>query len=147
MPPQNLQHRRTHNLLLISKLLNLRDNASPFTLILDSLEQSGKPLIHEYIRRAKVFLPPSIARLSFLKLQLLNIIRLQKFKQFTSPSKPSAPQEMSRSSSKPGPKTPLPCKRRYQLISLQPKVRHFSHGPSTPIHILIPTLPATNPPI
>ncbi|KAI9698005.1 MAG: hypothetical protein M1836_004358 [Candelina mexicana] len=44
MPPANLQHRRTHNLLLISKLLNLRENASPFTLILDSLEQSGKPL-------------------------------------------------------------------------------------------------------
>ncbi|KAI9718875.1 MAG: hypothetical protein M1812_003759 [Candelaria pacifica] len=54
MPPQNLQHRRTHNLLLISKLLNLREDASPFTLILDSLEQSGKPLIQEYLRRAKV---------------------------------------------------------------------------------------------
>ncbi|OJD36405.1 histone acetylation protein 2 [Diplodia corticola] len=41
---KQLQHRRAHNLLLISKLLNSRENASPFTLILDSLEQSGKGL-------------------------------------------------------------------------------------------------------
>ncbi|KAI9880386.1 MAG: hypothetical protein M1830_003703 [Pleopsidium flavum] len=53
MPPQNLQHRRTHHLLLISKLLNLRDNASPFTLVLDTLEQSGRPLVREFIGRAK----------------------------------------------------------------------------------------------
>lgn len=54
MPPSTLQHRRTHNLLLVSKLLCLRDAASPFTLALDSLEQSAKPLITEYIRRAQV---------------------------------------------------------------------------------------------
>ena len=54
MPPTNLQHRRTHNLLLVSKLLHLRDNASPFTLVLDSLEQSGKALVREFIKRAKV---------------------------------------------------------------------------------------------
>lgn len=54
MAPTHLQHRRTHNLLLVSKLLNQRDAASPFTLVLDSLEQSAKPLIAEYIRRAKV---------------------------------------------------------------------------------------------
>ncbi|CAK4032636.1 Elongator complex 5 [Lecanosticta acicola] len=52
MPPSSLQHRRTHNLLLISKLLSQRDAASPFTLVLDSLEQSGKPLLAEYRRRA-----------------------------------------------------------------------------------------------
>ncbi|KAK4631575.1 Elongator complex protein 5 [Fulvia fulva] len=52
MAPAALQHRRTHNLLLISKLLNQRDAASPFTLVLDSLEQSGKALVAEYIRRA-----------------------------------------------------------------------------------------------
>lgn len=54
MAPTNLSHRQTHNLLLISKLLSLRDTASPFTLLLDSLEQPATPLIKEYIRRAKV---------------------------------------------------------------------------------------------
>lgn len=52
MPSQTLSHRRTHNLLLISRLLSLRDNVSPFTLLLDSLSQSAKPLVREYIRRA-----------------------------------------------------------------------------------------------
>lgn len=47
-------HRRTHNLLLISKLLNLHDNASPLILVQDSLEQPAAPLLKEYIRRAKV---------------------------------------------------------------------------------------------
>lgn len=50
----NLSHRRTHNLLLISKLLNQRDHASPFTLVLDTLEQPAKPLIRDYIRRARL---------------------------------------------------------------------------------------------
>lgn len=54
MAPTNLSHRQTHNLLLISKLLSLRDTVSPFTLLLDSLEQPATPLIKEYIRRAKV---------------------------------------------------------------------------------------------
>ncbi|GAB1725819.1 hypothetical protein NU195Hw_g2544t1 [Hortaea werneckii] len=53
MAPSHLQHRRTHNLLLISKLLAQRDAASPFTLVLDSLEQAARPLIAEYIKRAK----------------------------------------------------------------------------------------------
>jgi len=51
-----LQHRRTHNLLLISKLLNQRETTSPFTLIIDILEQSGKPLLRECIKRANVIL-------------------------------------------------------------------------------------------
>lgn len=50
----NLSHRRTHNLLLISKLLSLRDTASPLTLLVDSLGQPATPLIQEYIRRANV---------------------------------------------------------------------------------------------
>ena len=50
----NLSHRRTHNLLLISKLLSLRDTASPLTLLVDSLAQPATPLIQEYIRRANV---------------------------------------------------------------------------------------------
>ncbi|KAJ5173783.1 Histone acetylation protein 2 [Penicillium coprophilum] len=54
MVPINLSHRRTHNLLLISKLLSLRDTASPLTLVLDSLEQPATPLLKEYIRRAKL---------------------------------------------------------------------------------------------
>ena len=53
MSTSNIQHRRTHNLLLISKLLNQRDAPSPFTLVLDNLEQSGKPLVAELTRRAK----------------------------------------------------------------------------------------------
>lgn len=61
MAPTTLQHRRTHNLLLISKLLNQRDSASPFTLVLDSLEQSAKPLVKEYIRRANVRPPIKLA--------------------------------------------------------------------------------------
>lgn len=56
MAPINLSHRRTHNLLLISKLLSLRDTASPLTLVLDSLEQPATPLLKEYIRRAKVYI-------------------------------------------------------------------------------------------
>jgi elongator complex protein 5 len=56
----NLSHRRTHNLLLISKLLNQRDHASPFTLIFDSLEQPARPLLREYLRRAKLAKSSSI---------------------------------------------------------------------------------------
>ncbi|KAA8911330.1 Elongator complex protein 5 [Sphaerosporella brunnea] len=50
--PFPADHRRTHNLLLLSRLLSLRDNASPFTLLLDSLSQSAAPLVTEYISRA-----------------------------------------------------------------------------------------------
>ncbi|MCJ1250532.1 hypothetical protein MMC30_007760 [Trapelia coarctata] len=53
MADRAMQHRRTHNLLLFQRLLALREGSSPFTLILDSLEQSGRLLILEYIRRAK----------------------------------------------------------------------------------------------
>jgi len=54
MPPEVSQSRRTQSRLLVSKLLDSRDSASPFTLIIDSLEQSARPLWQEYIRRAKV---------------------------------------------------------------------------------------------
>ncbi|PSK45135.1 hypothetical protein B9Z65_2275 [Elsinoe australis] len=53
MAPNNLEHRQTHNLLLISKLLNQRESASPFTLVLDSLEQSARPLIADCMQRAR----------------------------------------------------------------------------------------------
>ncbi|CAJ2508227.1 Uu.00g094130.m01.CDS01 [Anthostomella pinea] len=48
------QHARSHALLLLQKLLNLRDSASPLTLVLDTLEQSAKPVIREFMGRAKV---------------------------------------------------------------------------------------------
>lgn len=54
MPPSPLQHRRTHNTLLFQKLLNLRDGASPFTLVLDTLEQSGGRVVREFVERAQV---------------------------------------------------------------------------------------------
>jgi len=54
MAPSPLQQRRTHNTLLFQKLLNLRDGASPFTLVLDTLEQSGGCVVKEFVRRAKV---------------------------------------------------------------------------------------------
>ncbi|KAL5047769.1 hypothetical protein BDW71DRAFT_206135 [Aspergillus fruticulosus] len=54
MAPSKSSHRQTHNLLLVSKLLSLRDAASPLTLLLDSLEQPATPLIKEYIRRARL---------------------------------------------------------------------------------------------
>lgn len=54
MAPSLVAQRRTHNLLLFQKLLNLRDGASPFTLILDHLEQSAQPAVEEFISRAKV---------------------------------------------------------------------------------------------
>ena len=54
MSHTNVAHRRTHNLLLISKLLSQQSQASPFTLVIDSLELPAKPLLREYLRRAKL---------------------------------------------------------------------------------------------
>ncbi|ESZ94234.1 hypothetical protein SBOR_5368 [Sclerotinia borealis F-4128] len=54
MAPSPLQQRRTHNTLLFQKLLNLRDGASPFTLVLDSLAQSGRAVVGEFWRRALI---------------------------------------------------------------------------------------------
>ncbi|KAF2858605.1 hypothetical protein K470DRAFT_278359 [Piedraia hortae CBS 480.64] len=48
MPPHKT-HAHTHKLLLMNKLLS---DPSPFTLILDTLEQSSRPLIKEILRRA-----------------------------------------------------------------------------------------------
>ena len=64
MSHTSLTHRRTHNLLLISKLLNQRDTASPFTLVQDTLEQPAKPLLREYLRRARLS-KASVVFLSF----------------------------------------------------------------------------------
>ncbi|KAH9901984.1 histone acetylation protein 2 [Xylariomycetidae sp. FL2044] len=54
MPSSAPSHARSHALLLFQKLLNLRDSASPLTLVLDTLEQSAKPVLQEFLSRAKV---------------------------------------------------------------------------------------------
>ncbi|KAI5865554.1 histone acetylation protein 2 [Durotheca rogersii] len=54
MPSSTQSHARSHALLLLQKLLNLRDNASPLTLVLDTLEQSAKPVVREFLSRAKI---------------------------------------------------------------------------------------------
>ena len=61
-------HARSHALLLLQKLLNLRDGASPLTLVLDSLEQSGGPVVREFMNRAKVGPGFPLFFLSFLLL-------------------------------------------------------------------------------
>ena len=43
-----------NNLLLLNKVLSSRDNISPFTLIIDDLEQTSKPLLRVFKTRAKV---------------------------------------------------------------------------------------------
>ncbi|KAF7548730.1 hypothetical protein G7046_g8574 [Stylonectria norvegica] len=54
MAPTNNAHTRSHSLLLLQKLLNLRDGASPLTLVLDSLEQTAQPVLGEFIARSKI---------------------------------------------------------------------------------------------
>lgn len=54
MAPSAQAHSRNHSLLLLQKLLNLRDSASPLTLVLDTVEQSAGPLVREFMTRAKV---------------------------------------------------------------------------------------------
>ena len=58
MSNRALQHRRLHNLLLFQKLLSSKDASSPFTLVLDSVEQSAWPLVRHFIHHAKVRLLP-----------------------------------------------------------------------------------------
>jgi len=54
MAPTSNIHARSHSLLLLQKLLNLRDGASPLTLMIDNLEQPARPVISEFVARAKV---------------------------------------------------------------------------------------------
>ncbi|KAM0797624.1 Elongator complex protein 5 [Usnea florida] len=57
MPPspstRALNHRRQHNILLLKKVLEARDGASPFTLVLDSVEQSARGLVALCVERAR----------------------------------------------------------------------------------------------
>ncbi|CAK7197516.1 hypothetical protein SEUCBS139899_000163 [Sporothrix eucalyptigena] len=45
--------RSSYSVLLFQKLLNLRDGVSPLTLVLDTVRESGTPLIEEMMLRAK----------------------------------------------------------------------------------------------
>ncbi|KAJ4378636.1 hypothetical protein N0V86_005506 [Didymella sp. IMI 355093] len=49
--PGNVAQHQRHSLQLISRVLNIRTNASPFTLILDDLDQRAMPLVGELVRR------------------------------------------------------------------------------------------------
>ncbi|KAF5622494.1 elongator complex 5 [Fusarium sp. NRRL 52700] len=54
MAPTSNVHARSHSLLLLQKLLNLRDGASPLTLVIDNLEQPARPVLREFVSRAKI---------------------------------------------------------------------------------------------
>jgi elongator complex protein 5 len=58
MAPTSNVHARSHSLLLLQKLLNLRDGASPLTLVIDNLEQPAPPVLSEFVSRAKVLKVP-----------------------------------------------------------------------------------------
>jgi elongator complex protein 5 len=47
------RNKKLHNQILISRLLQCRDPISPVTLLCDSLHQTGWPLIHDIISKAK----------------------------------------------------------------------------------------------
>jgi elongator complex protein 5 len=52
MAPLALAQHQRHYVHLMSRVLNIRTNASPFTLILDDLNQRAMPLVSELVRRA-----------------------------------------------------------------------------------------------
>ncbi|KAI1039892.1 hypothetical protein LB505_007114 [Fusarium chuoi] len=54
MAPTSNVHARSHSLLLLQKLLNLRDGSSPLTLVIDNLEQPARPVLSEFVLRAKI---------------------------------------------------------------------------------------------
>jgi elongator complex protein 5 len=51
MAPLALAQYQRHSVHLMSRVLNIRTNASPFTIILDDLNQRAMPLIGEMVRR------------------------------------------------------------------------------------------------
>ncbi|KAL5117065.1 hypothetical protein ACEQ8H_005024 [Pleosporales sp. CAS-2024a] len=51
MAPQTKEQNQRHSLLLMTRLLCIRNNVSPFTLVLDDLNQRAMPLIDEMMRR------------------------------------------------------------------------------------------------
>ncbi|PQE09473.1 histone acetylation 2 protein [Rutstroemia sp. NJR-2017a BVV2] len=120
MAPSPLQQRRTHNTLLFQKLLNLRDGASPFTLVLDTLEQSGAPIVKEFWRRALIS-KSKIIFISFSTLQkrlpfapdvfisahnkTLSILRKEIISHLPSPTQPLLNQQSKSCQTTPNPTT------------------------------------------
>jgi elongator complex protein 5 len=51
MAPLGLAQYQRHSIHLMSRVLNIRTNASPFTLILDDLNQRAMPVVGELVRR------------------------------------------------------------------------------------------------
>ncbi|KAK7432479.1 hypothetical protein QQZ08_001044 [Neonectria magnoliae] len=68
MAPTSTAHTRSHSILLLQKLLNLRDGASPLTLVIDSLEQPAQPVLGDFVSRAKIA-KASVIFLSFVTLK------------------------------------------------------------------------------
>ncbi|KAH7089715.1 Elongator subunit Iki1-domain-containing protein [Paraphoma chrysanthemicola] len=52
MAPLNLAQHQRHYVHLMSRVLNIRTNASPFTVLLDDLNQRAMPFVSELVRRA-----------------------------------------------------------------------------------------------
>jgi elongator complex protein 5 len=52
MAPLALAQYQRHSIHLMTRVLNIRTNASPFTLILDDLNQRAMPLVGELVRRS-----------------------------------------------------------------------------------------------
>jgi elongator complex protein 5 len=63
---------RNHKRRLLQNVINQKDNASPLTLILDSLEQSAQPLVQEFMRAAKVVSQDSYSASSVKKQTLIH---------------------------------------------------------------------------
>jgi elongator complex protein 5 len=52
MAPLTALQYKSHSIQLMTRVLNMRRNASPFTVVLDDLNQRAMPLLSEMIRRA-----------------------------------------------------------------------------------------------
>ncbi|CAK7270850.1 hypothetical protein SEPCBS57363_004313 [Sporothrix epigloea] len=50
----HVQSRSSYSVLVLQRLLNLREGVSPLTLVLDTVRESGVPLVEEMMLRAKV---------------------------------------------------------------------------------------------
>ena len=146
MTDRTLHHRRVHNLLLFQKLLQLREGVSPFTLLLDTIEQPAKPLLQHFIKNAKVAYPLTLPFL-LLSLSLFAISKSQQWKSnahvlrhptqtsFSSHSKHLIPVPWaSAHSSKDEGKASILCRRRFR-----PRAR------ITSVSLLLSLLPLSSP--
>lgn len=145
MAPSAQAHHRSHSLLLLQKLLNLRDTASPLTFILDTLEQSAAPLVQEFIIRAKVspsltllLLHPRILTFPFTDQQSQNHPRVPRNSQKThqhrrlhqSPRQiPPRPSNRNSLTRRP---RPSPSLESFSLLSISTKIPHPNRHPQPP---------------